>query len=697
MALTKITPQMFDTSAAGHDFNIDNGTFVVDASTNRVGIGTATPSTLLDVNGALTATTIAGTLTTAAQTNITSVGTLTGLVVNGNASIQTGALTLSGANPPLSISNSGDAKVNFVRSSNTINYAMSSSASGGHGFYDNAASAYDLYMKAGNVGIGSTSPAAKLDVQIASAGIAQYVYNTGSNQAYINFANATTGKYTQAFGTPGGLLVGVDTDETSIVWNGSNTALRFGTNSTERMRIDSSGRVSFGPDAADIQIDPASTNSGNNLIYMRGNASNDKSSIQLNHYGVADYHIGVGHVGSGKFNIANDQTGNDFVIDTAGNVGINNTSPSHILDVHGANNTIIASLDHTGFSSRQVGLPGRFMVGPFGSGYPWAGYNFSHVGNTLTRLAGDYAWAISYGNNTKLSFNGAGNGSAGTALSWTELGYFDINGKFSPRQQIEVGVFSNSQTNIGEAWIGRAYDRQDGTLTIQLGGDNATSTRFEIVDRAWSKVISYISGEAPADSLYVTTGGDLHFGGYNQGRVKASGNSVFIDAIPASSHIIFRNNGSVEKMHITDTGSVYHPEQGSNGDYTSYIGSISNSGSGNRYAHVNISTAPGDMFWIEVIGYDYANSSGSIYGRSGGYIYLYTTQTAVYSSVLNGDIIQHYQLTNGTYEVVVDTKRTGTTNRWGSMVFRGGTDTITATQPLEIIQYSYTGTSAKVY
>ena len=36
---------MFDTSAAGHDFNIDNGTFVVDASANRVGIGITTPTT----------------------------------------------------------------------------------------------------------------------------------------------------------------------------------------------------------------------------------------------------------------------------------------------------------------------------------------------------------------------------------------------------------------------------------------------------------------------------------------------------------------------------------------------------------------------------------------------------------------------------------------------------------------------------
>ena len=79
MALTKITPQMFDTSATAHDLNVDNGTFVVDGSASRVGIGTPTPSTLLDVNGVLTATSIAGTLTTAAQTNITSVGTLLSL------------------------------------------------------------------------------------------------------------------------------------------------------------------------------------------------------------------------------------------------------------------------------------------------------------------------------------------------------------------------------------------------------------------------------------------------------------------------------------------------------------------------------------------------------------------------------------------------------------------------------------------
>ena len=168
MALTKITPQMFDASAAGHDFNIDNGTFVVDASANRVGIGTASPATPLHITGITTfdgdgasraeitsstansvvsldvggfngtpsvardirfltnaaanaktermrissaghfipaadstyniganATrfanayfdTVYGTLATAAQTNITSVGTLTGLTTSGNISV----------------------------------------------------------------------------------------------------------------------------------------------------------------------------------------------------------------------------------------------------------------------------------------------------------------------------------------------------------------------------------------------------------------------------------------------------------------------------------------------------------------------------------------------------------------------------------------------------------------------------------
>ena len=135
MALTKITPQMFDTSATAHDLNVDNGTFVVDGSASRVGIGTATPSTLLDVNGTATATTFVGaltgnvtgnvsgtaaTVTGAAQANITSLGTLTALTVD-NITLN-GSTISSGNNGNINFptASSGNADISFDGSNFTI-------------------------------------------------------------------------------------------------------------------------------------------------------------------------------------------------------------------------------------------------------------------------------------------------------------------------------------------------------------------------------------------------------------------------------------------------------------------------------------------------------------------------------------------------------------------------------------------------
>jgi hypothetical protein len=182
----------------------------------------------------------------------------------------------------------------------------------------------------GSVGIGTDSIVSYSKVTI---------YDASTKNPGVVLQNTTTGQ-TSNDGLFVGLGIGGSGDaSTAYVYHRENGPLVFATNNTERMRIDSAGRLSLGPDASDILIDPASTNSNNNLIYMRGNASGDKSSIQMNHYGNADYHIGVGHVADGKFNIANDPTGNDFVIDTSGNVGINNTSPLQKLSINGRVNS----------------------------------------------------------------------------------------------------------------------------------------------------------------------------------------------------------------------------------------------------------------------------------------------------------------------------------------------------------------------
>jgi len=68
--------------------------------------------------------------------------------------------------------------------------------------------------------------------------------------------------------------------------------------------------------------------------------------------------------------------------------------------------------------------------------------------------------------------------------------------------RIQVGTFSHSQTNTGEAWIGRASDRAAGVLTVQLG--TGTGRKFEVVDYGWNTVefSADDSGVATANSSF---------------------------------------------------------------------------------------------------------------------------------------------------------------------------------------------------
>ena len=126
-------------------------------------------------------------------------------------------------------------------------------------------------LQNGNVGIGSDNPGANLVVQRTSQGINQYIYNTSSNQAYINFGNSTTGVYPQDFSSAGGLLVGVDSDETTIVWNGTASDLRFGTSGLGRATIKSNGHFHF---FHDIELNPTSL-SGHRYIKLNRTSGYD--------------------------------------------------------------------------------------------------------------------------------------------------------------------------------------------------------------------------------------------------------------------------------------------------------------------------------------------------------------------------------------------------------------------------------------
>ena len=139
----------------------------------------------LDVTGDVTATTFVGaltgnvtgnasgtaaTVTGAAQSNITSLGTLTTLTVAGDVTISTSAATTHNR---ISQTNSGgDAYNSDIYASTTnrswIYGAVDTAAgfsNGGWSIYDATAATYRLVIdSSGNVGIGTTAPTEKLDV-----------------------------------------------------------------------------------------------------------------------------------------------------------------------------------------------------------------------------------------------------------------------------------------------------------------------------------------------------------------------------------------------------------------------------------------------------------------------------------------------------------------------------------------------------
>jgi hypothetical protein len=155
---------------------------------------------------------------------------------------------------------------------------------GGHYFYTGDAAvgsqtARMVITPAGDVGIGTTSPNRKLEVSYAGADNFIRVNTTGATKSGIEFASSGT-VYSQLY------FNNESPYDLSLLQQYTTGSLILGTNSTEKARIDSSGRLLVG----------TSSSSGDPLFVVHGRvgSATEPGTMALSRGGtiIADYNLG---------------------------------------------------------------------------------------------------------------------------------------------------------------------------------------------------------------------------------------------------------------------------------------------------------------------------------------------------------------------------------------------------------------------
>ena len=272
-------------------YSQNNGQFFWDGVNSRLGIGTTSPTVPLEVVGSIRAV---------------------GLLQRVNNS----SLTLVG----------GDT---FNTTGASIALRGSSSAFNAYGmeFYAGGSERMRI-LTGGDVGIGTGSPGRKLDV-VGSGSITVRSRSTDTT-------GITVGILAAEHASGSSLQVRAGVGFTNLISTGAADPLILSTNSTERMRITSSGNVGIGTTAPGKTLDLVGQ------FRASGSAASGYALLEYGTSATATNNWHSGSEGDGTFRWYNGNFGagtERMRITSAGNVGIGTSSPGYRLDVASGDTT----------------------------------------------------------------------------------------------------------------------------------------------------------------------------------------------------------------------------------------------------------------------------------------------------------------------------------------------------------------------
>jgi hypothetical protein len=670
LADNAITAAKLDSTATGiafADLTVDTDTLYVDAANNRVGIGTTSPAEKLHIVG------------DGGRLEISSAD---------YDLIKMGAFGDSGAdldNGFLNLLLDGSEKIRLLANGTS-------------------------YFNGGNVGIGETNPENdnRLHIKYSDANVTPL----SSSPLVVERNDVCLIQTLTSNASDAGILFGDgdDNDIGGLFYLHGSDAMTFRTNTSERMRIDSSGNVMMGKNSqsGNAALTVKSMAGGNTgLILIEGDTTNDGHGL----YATTDNKFVITRFTNGSYS-------DNFVIDSSGNVGIGDTSPQGKLEVNNRNTATGAALFIKGGEDDLDPVAGQYTGLAFGYG----GGDIYNNASILWEFTNTAA-------NGKLHFAVNPTAGDGTAnLSDSKMTILDSGnvgiGTTSPGAKLEV-VDSNNYAKMGDL-------QGDSTMSLRMADNFA----FPVEVQAYGSELRFntatTSGAIPSVKMNVLPSGNvgigttlpdtrLHVVGPG-GAVNPPNYSVFDvtienvgqsdlgiigttysgiyfgDAASAlegalvyyhgDNHMSFRTNGNNEKMRITSAGNIQFAQDGyintntadasdnlslqlsgggAFGDTRGACIALAGNENGNggliqlragqgQYSEVRTYTSGAERTRVEDNG-DFILYGGRLYLNSGtgynntGYIYLSNGRTAIESNIVNltanGDTSLNFKTRSG--------------------------------------------------
>ncbi len=523
MALTRIDSYLVDLdSLGGITFDNQAGvpTFKVDAITHRVGIGTASPTSLLDVYGGVlnirNSLGFAGTLTNISSTgmyltfadtvNSSAIGTNNGNLVLYNNSNTTPRLTINpsgnvgigttnpsykldvqgGGVTAIQVLSSGSDAAIFLKNTTPTTgkeYYISSYNSGGFGLVDATAGAARITVTSGgNVGIGTTNPAATLTV-------------VGPNGAGLRIDQGNYnyyGAYNHVFRDSGLTSTFMTIDNVGNVGIGfTNPAnlleLRKNTAAFRQSSIGESGGY-----VSTFGLNWSTTNT----FIIDVNPTGASATRIFNYGSNGDLTLNYASTSTSRSFIITDGTSERLRVNSSGNVGIGTTNP--VTNLHIASTGAPAVLIQDTDSANAIGSVGHnggettftSRNGASNGSFNW----YAHNGSTFT---------------SRMSIDSIGRLMVNTTTP-DSVSRFTI----SASSQTDYGIgINNTYTAVANSFYAHRY-LQDGTHIGGLYWNNSTSSPINYTSL---NGMYFRSGNAAAGdvALSITSSGNVGIGTTN--------------------------------------------------------------------------------------------------------------------------------------------------------------------------------------